>query len=1209
MKNSRIAIDFSAFLWNSLLTGRDTENGFASEHNGKPCWINSRYHGYDICMQRIIDVLDFYKKTPSEMIIVTAGKNSKSKRLMIDANYKQGRDHPEKSYDEFIAVRDEIKKEFLELGCQVMTQDYAEEDDTLAWLAQETEDDLIIATFDNDISALNGTNKYGANVLVWVNGQDGGNKYGVFDHHLITTYKALVGDSSDNIKGCPGFGPVKFDMLVAQYGYDGLQEMHNMLTVSDLSPIAGLDKKTDPLLVMISDNAPQVLRCFDLAKLRPEWVNTKAYPIMWEAGMTRQKTAADLNPKLNRWYGQSRIVTADNFKEACTWALPLIKESRDVTLDIETSTPDESTEWLERQGDIDGVDVFGSYLVSLGLTFGRNNQYTLYFSVAHADTNNITSEELRQFIASIPQDKEIVIQNVSFELAVLFNEWGDRQVDNGFHGFLPNVLDTKFEASYVDENSRLGLKDRSLNILGYRQQTYDETTLLTAAPEDLPRGGRLVKETYKKHMVPTGRFEQIAVVDPETGVHLLNEEGTSGVYIDGPEIMSEEYVLVPTGRFEEVPVMKKGVQIGTEQKEIMDTVVDTQTRRYKMHELSAKQAFGYGADDPICTAALHNFNKLNMQLEHHYEVCRQVEIKAAYMHAKSFIDGVPFSVETMNKLVEHDDKVFDDAWAILRTYLIAKGWEGTQPPVYTTAITAAEVKDAFEIVTGRRMDTQMRTVSKLAAFATNDEDSPVFGGLLAALDKEKTPEALKAFSDYVLSFFKGEPTFNSGSPKQKENLMYKVMDLEIQVRNPATDQMKAAGQYEGNPKTDVLAIAYALRECDQQISKKGEFMADIDDGQVEKWKAIRATLEAMKLMQMVQTRRSLFYSKYPAFCHWKDGKIRSSHNQCATNTRRASESGPNKQQLPKHSKIDGQDAKFRGTIVPHHPDAVIVSIDFDQQELRNIAFQSGCPELLTCFVGDNPRKMHGITGVGVAKDLHPEANWTYELLMEAKEDKQHPLHSFAKEAYALGKKVNFTAEFGAMAPKVAATLLISEERAQEFLDFREESFPGVVDWKLDTVRQAKQCGYVTTLRGARRHLRDAFASKDRFESSKAERQAINFKVQGSSAEQTKEAEGRMWEDDLFYDFDAVYYGPLHDECVASVMIKDLPAFLPRMHACMVANYGGTTIPIEGSISFGPDFYNQTEIGLAPTPEAIKKGLLDMAADVARRKEKLQVSSS
>ena len=205
-------------------------------------------------------------------------------------------------------------------------------------------------------------------------------------------------------------------------------------------------------------------------------------------------------------------------------------------------------------------------------------------------------------------------------------------------------------------------------------------------------------------------------------------------------------------------------------------------------------------------------------------------------------------------------------------------------------------------------------------------------------------------------------------------------------------------------------------------------------------------------------------------------------------------------------------------------------------------------------------------------------------------DKKHPLLQYVKDDRNLGKKVNFTTEFGAMAPKVAQTLIITEEEAQAFIDAREAAFPGTKLWKLKVIEEAKDKGYVRTMLGAVRHLRPAFTSGDNWLASKAERQAVNFKVQSSAGEQTKLAEGRMWRDGLFFEFDSACYGPIHDEVVASFMIEDLQLALPRMHACMVANYADTSIPITSSISFGPDFFRQIEIGVVPTPEAIAEGI-------------------
>ncbi len=722
-----------------------------------------------------------------------------------------------------------------------------------------------------------------------------------------------------------------------------------------------------------------------------------------------------------------------------------------------------------------------------------------------------------------------------------------------FFGFLPNVLDTAFEASYVDENNSRGLKDRSISTLKYEQQTYDETTRLSGYAHDLLPGGRLLtvgEPTYKTTKVGTGHFEPI--FDEISGEHIGN----------GAEIMKEVYVLDDAG-------------------EKIEIAPPIETRRYKMNELPATHVLGYGCDDTICTIALHNYYRLFMQLEHTWQVYLEVEIDAAYQHAKNFIDGFDISLEKMNELAAEDTITYDRSWKILRQYLMEQGWAGTAPPQFTCDIEPAGVKEAFEIVAGRPLDTAMRNIDKLAKFI-DGEGEPILAQLLLDMVFDTgvpVDEATRKFNSYVHSFFEGEPQFNDGSPKQMQNLLYTVMKLPIRVRNKPTANMKKAGIFEGSPKTDVLAVGYALQECTSEQKE---------------------VLEALKLMGMVGTRRSLYYSKYPYFPHWKDGKVRSSHNQCSTVTRRASSSKPNMQQMPKNPKIEGQEAKFREIVVPHHPDAVIVSMDFDSQEMVLIAEQSQDPNMLSCFVGDQRRSPHTITGLGILR-MEKKLDWSYEQFAEA-QDKNHPDYKMAKPLRDLGKKVNFTAEYGAMAPKVAATLMVSEEKAQLFLDAREAMYPVANQWKRDIIDDTKQYGLAYTMMGAIRHLGAALQSGDSWKASKAERQAVNYYVQGPAAEQTKLAEGRMWRMGLFFNYDAVCIGPIHDEVVASVMIADLYEFLPKMHACMVAKYADMAIIPVSTISFGKDFYRQVEIGDTPSKEAIDKGLAKMWKGIEERKQ-------
>ena len=102
--------------------------------------------------------------------------------------------------------------------------------------------------------------------------------------------------------------------------------------------------------------------------------------------------------------------------------------------------------------------------------------------------------------------------------------------------------------------------------------------------------------------------------------------------------------------------------------------------------------------------------------------------------------------------------------------------------------------------------------------------------------------------------------------------------------------------------------------------------------------------------------------------------------------------------------------------MPHHPEAVIVSMDEDAQELRIIADYSKDPNMVACFVGDHKKKMHALTGLGILKTWDAKyANWDYDMFMAAY--KEHDAELI--KAYMIGKKVNFTTEYGAQAPKVA----------------------------------------------------------------------------------------------------------------------------------------------------------------------------------------------
>ncbi len=1131
----RIAFDMAAFMWRALHAGKDKENGYEVPFGeaGETVYINTAQYGYDLVLGMMLDAMKWDGGfVPHQAILVFEGMHSKRLRLAIDPAYKANRDaRPPQQYEEYAKLQQMLETTWRNLGAIAMSQDYVEGDDVLGYLAKNVESPLLIATYDGDMTVLNGTNTYGADIDVWINGVVGENKYGPFDYRLVTLYKALVGDFDDGIRGCEGFGEKAWLKLLDTYGEDGLFQLAQRLDEGKLGDIHE-QRDEDKLLAKICDQEAQIIRCYKLAKLHPEWVNTRDRILDVRPGMVKP-VWQDLDERLHVFAAKNRLVTADNFDEVAAFCVKHFEHSPFVALDIETSTPPESDEWLAAQTppDPDGVDVLGSKLTGLSLTFGRNLHYTVYISVDHAETNNVNSERVRQLVAKIPKGKHIVIQNVQFELPVLYNEWGEQQEDNGYEGFLPNVLDTKFEANYVDENRETGLKERSLHHLGYQQQTFHETVRFTGEPDQLRPGGRLIE-----------------VVKPRK------------YYVGGEEVTEAKALAL----LEKKPDADVGYD---------ETVV---TRQYKMCELPATHVFGYGCDDTVCTAALHNFYRLMMELDHHWQVYLDVEIDAAYMSAAGFIQGTDFSPKRMRELMAEDDETYAKAWETLRNYLLSKGWSGSICPTFGPLSTPAEWKVAFEIVAGHEIETAVRKPERMAE-AFREAGQEVLAELLQHAcfggDWGK-------FNSYVKSKFSGEPVFNIDSPKQKELLMYGegFLSLPVVWRNAPTEKMRSAGIREGNVRTDVSSIDWALKFDAKDRPEAAP------------------VLTALKLMMMVGTRRKLYYEKYMGFLHWKTGKLHSQFKQCHANTRRSADAKPNKQQWPKHPKIEGQPAKFRETIVPHHKDAVIVSLDEVAQELRIIADESQDPNMLACYVGDNKKDMHSLTGLGIAKRRYKELDWSYEVFVEAVSDKSHELYKRAKECRALGKKVNFTTEYGAMEDKVAETLTESVEDSRSFMEAKEEMFSVAAEWKQNVIAEARRFGLVRTKAGAVRHLRELLNSKNSYEASKADRQAVNFKIQGSAAEQTKLAYGEAWRRRLVFKYDCVFIGPVHDEVVWSVSVKDLLPFLQEMHACMVRPYANMQVPIESSISFGPNFGEQIEVGDKPTPEAVIEGLALMPLD-------------
>jgi hypothetical protein len=147
----------------------------------------------------------------------------------------------------------------------------------------------------------------------------------------------------------------------------------------------------------------------------------------------------DTDARLKHWAGKVRLVHTGNYDEALKFFRQTLAASPFVSFDIETSVTDEGEDWLraiakkvdEEDDDKLGIDVFGAKLAGFATTFGRNNQFTFYWTVDHLEegnTKNLSIAQAKAVLESVPASKRTVIQNVAFELPVVMENLGPLEV-------------------------------------------------------------------------------------------------------------------------------------------------------------------------------------------------------------------------------------------------------------------------------------------------------------------------------------------------------------------------------------------------------------------------------------------------------------------------------------------------------------------------------------------------------------------------------------------------------------------------------------------------------------------------------------------------------------------------------------------------------------------------------------------------------------
>ncbi len=219
--------------------------------------------------------------------------------------------------------------------------------------------------------------------------------------------------------------------------------------------------------------------------------------------------------------------------------------------------------------------------------------------------------------------------------------------------------------------------------------------------------------------------------------------------------------------------------------------------------------------------------------------------------------------------------------------------------------------------------------------------------------------------------------------------------------------------------------------------------------------------------------KSTYVDALPKLVNLETRRTHTSFNQTVAATGRLSSSDPNLQNIPIRTDIG---RRIRQAFITEDRSWVLMSADYSQIELRVMAHFSGDDALIEAFKRD--------------EDVHQK---TASLMFNVFPELVTP------EMRAQAKTVNFATIYGQTAFGLSRQLGIGQKEAQDFIDSYFAVYPGVKRYFDQTIQDAKEKGYVTTLLGRRRYLPEIKSSNARIREV-SERTAINTPIQGTAAD-------------------------------------------------------------------------------------------------------------
>jgi DNA polymerase-1 len=370
-----------------------------------------------------------------------------------------------------------------------------------------------------------------------------------------------------------------------------------------------------------------------------------------------------------------------------------------------------------------------------------------------------------------------------------------------------------------------------------------------------------------------------------------------------------------------------------------------------------------------------------------------------------------------------------------------------------------------------------------------------------------------------------------------KNLREDIISLEKEIYLLAGTEFNIS-----SPKQlgDILFIRLKLDD-NARITKTRQFITNEEILQrlTNRHPIVNKVLEYRGLKKLLST----YVETLPLLIDKKSGRIHTSYNQAVASTGRLSSNNPNLQNIPVK---DERGREIRKAFIPEKGH-IFLSADYSQIELRLMAHLSKDKSMIADFLSGND--IHAATAAKIfgvdIKDV-------------------------SREMRSKAKTANFGIIYGISSFGLSERLTIGRKEAKELIDGYFNSYPGVKFYMDESIKKARDLGYVMTMFGRRRYLRDIH-SRNQVVRGNAERNAINAPIQGSAADIIKIAMVRIYDKMKAEKFLSKMILQVHDELIFEVEISELEK-LKRMVIYEMSNAVKLDVPLKVDWGTGNNWF-------------------------------------